>query len=97
MKDQAIRGKYSIFMINNLPESKRACDSSWTFEGPAVSLFKTFVKGTALADIWRRVTLSSYDSNDHESRITSYLRIVSKRLGYYAYDPVVTKSDDKIC
>lgn len=96
MKDQALYGKYSIYIISFFTEFKRACESSRIHEDSAFWLFQEFMTGPTLLAIKERLTLTPNDLNKHEGTIPSYDREVNHLSRSFDTNIIISKADEKI-
>lgn len=93
MKNQEFNEQNPVSVITFLTESKRVCDSSQIYAEAAVWVFREFTSCPALADIQMQLTLSSNDTNNDESKITSSARVASHILTRYATGALICKAD----
>lgn len=79
-KNQADNGENLILVIKHVPEFKRACDFSRTYEDATFWLLRDFVIDSILVAIKARLTLFSNDGNKHERAIITNDWVVNHLL-----------------
>lgn len=96
MKDREPNDKYFILVINFFTEFMETCGSPCTHEGTAVWLLVEYMNGPFLSAVKARLNLSSNDAKRYEDIKTTYGKVMSHLLRWYATGTVIEEAGERI-